>query len=96
MIKTIMLFVMCHMVGDYLFQTDFIAQTKGSNWYHMIVHCVLYCVPFALAFGLTWQLVAIGFMHCIVDTCKARYKVINYTQDQIIHLSYVGLYFMGA
>lgn len=95
MAETIILFVMCHMVGDYLFQTDFIAKTKGENWYHMIVHCVLYCVPFALAFGLTWQLPVIGLMHYTVDACKARYGVITYAQDQIIHLSYVGLYFIG-
>lgn len=96
MIETIILFVMCHMVGDYLFQSDFLAQTKGSNRYHMVVHCVLYGVPFAIVFGLTWQLGVLCFMHYIVDTAKARYKIITYAQDQFYHLAYVGFYFIGV
>ena len=38
--------LVCHLIGDYVLQTDFIAKTKGENLYHLIVHCVLYTVPF--------------------------------------------------
>ena len=30
----------CHMVGDYVFQIDYIAKTKGDNWWHLLSHCV--------------------------------------------------------
>lgn len=42
---TIVLIVLCHLIGDYVLQCDFIAQTKGKNWYHLFVHCALYCIP---------------------------------------------------
>ena len=91
-VKTIVLFVMCHMTGDYLFQSDFIAKTKGSNWYHLFVHAVLYCVPFAAVFGLTWQLAVIFAVHMIVDPLKARWQKIGYVQDQVCHLLCVVFY----
>ena len=42
----LILLVFCHLVGDYVLQNDFIAKNKGSNWYHLFVHCALYCLPF--------------------------------------------------
>lgn len=77
--------ILCHLAGDYVLQIDFIAQTKGSNWYHLFVHCMLYCLPFYVCFGLDWRLLVILITHLIVDSLKARYKKINYVQDQIIH-----------
>ena len=32
--------VFCHLIGDYVMQSDFLANTKGKNWYHLIVHCM--------------------------------------------------------
>ena len=52
-LHTIVLIVLCHLIGDYVLQCDFIAQTKGENWYHLFVHCALYCVPFLIVFGWT-------------------------------------------
>ena len=70
----LILLVFCHLVGDYVLQNDFIAKNKGSNWYHLFVHCALYCLPFYLAFGLTWQLGVVFLTHCIIDPLKARYQ----------------------
>lgn len=85
MIKLIITLIFCHLVGDYVLQTDFIAKTKGGNWYHLIVHCVLYCLPFFVLFGLTWQLSFIFITHMIIDPLKARYNKINYITDQLLH-----------
>ena len=83
--ETIFKLVLCHLVGDYVLQSDFIAKTKGENWYHLFVHCMLYCLPFYPCFGFKWQLIVILVAHLIVDPLKARYKKINYIQDQVIH-----------
>lgn len=48
--------ILCHLIGDYVLQTDRIADTKGTNMYHLFVHCALYCVPFYFLFGVSWQL----------------------------------------
>ena len=88
------LLIFCHLIGDYVLQSNFIATTKGSNWYHLFVHCVLYSLPFFLTFGLTWQLSVIFVTHMIVDPLKARYGKINYLTDQIIHYLTLFVYFI--
>ena len=75
----------CHMIGDYVLQSDFIAKTKGENWYHMIVHCVLYCVPFVVVFGLTEHIAFLFATHVVIDSAKARWDAIDYCGDQMLH-----------
>jgi hypothetical protein len=87
--------VFCHLVGDYVFQSDFIATTKGKNWYHLFVHCVLYCLPFYIAFGINWQLLFIFVSHLIIDPLKARYNKINYVTDQVLHYLCALVYFIN-
>ena len=77
--------IFCHLVGDYVLQNDFIAKTKGENWYHLFVHCALYCLPFYIVFGMDIRLIYIFFSHVVIDALKARYKKINYVTDQICH-----------
>ena len=77
--------ILCHLIGDYVLQIDRIADTKGTNMYHLFVHCALYCTPFYFLFGVSWKLAFIFGTHVIVDLLKARYKVIDYKTDQILH-----------
>lgn len=85
MIETILKIIMCHLIGDYVLQSDFIAQTKVNNWYHLLVHCFLYVVPFYIVFGFDWRLIAILITHIVIDSLKARWNKINYVTDQILH-----------
>ena len=94
MIHIIIILIFCHLIGDYALQTDFIAKTKGQNWYHLFVHCALYCLPFYIAFGLTWQLAIIFGTHMIIDPLKARYNKITYWQDQAIHYLIMLIYLL--
>lgn len=82
----------CHFIGDYVLQIDFLAKTKGSNWWHLIAHCVLYSVPFSVAFGIDWRIAVIVGSHIVIDALKARYKKINYLTDQMLHLIILGVY----
>lgn len=91
-IELLLKLVFCHLIGDYVLQNDFIAGTKGENWYHLFVHCALYCLPFYVVFGITWHLLFIFLTHIIIDPLKARYKVINYTTDQILHYIIILIY----
>ena len=76
----------CHMLGDYVLQTDFLASTKGDNWWHLLAHCITYTVPFALVFGIDGRIVALFASHLIVDAQKARWNCIGYVQDQLSHI----------
>ena len=77
--------ILCHLVGDYVLQCDFIAKTKGSNLYHLFVHCALYCLPFVLLYGIDWKIGLLFASHIIIDVLKARFNKISYMIDQILH-----------
>lgn len=77
--------IMSHLIGDYVLQIDRIADTKGTNMYHLFVHCALYCVPFYFLFGVSLKLLFVFATHVIIDLLKARYKKIDYKTDQILH-----------
>jgi len=77
--------IFCHLLGDYPLQQDRIADTKGSNWYHLFVHCALYCIPFAISFGIDIRLLILFVTHFLVDMLKARCKAISYGVDQTLH-----------
>ena len=81
----IVLLILCHLLGDYVLQNDFIAKSKGSNWYHLFVHCAIYLVPFIVVFRLSWKILFLFVAHMIVDPLKARWNKITYFQDQLIH-----------
>lgn len=84
--------VALHMLGDYVLQTDFIAKTKGQNWWHLLSHCLTYSLPFALFFGVDWRIIALVTSHFVVDALKARYSKIDYVTDQICHLAILAIY----
>ena len=82
-----------HFIGDYVLQSDYIATTKGKNWYHLFVHCILYISPFLIYYGINdclWYFLFIP--HFIIDACKARFGIIDYFTNQLLHLMCVTLY----
>lgn len=89
--ENLVLLVLCHLIGDYVLQSDYIAKTKGENWYHLFVHAALYCVPFVSVFGLTWRIAFIFSTHMIIDPIKARYKKLSYFDDQWLHYLVLGM-----
>lgn len=85
MLELLFQLVICHLVGDYVLQIDYIAKTKGTNIYHLLVHCLLYCLPFYIFFGLVWQLIPLLILHILIDLLKAKYKIMPYWLDQVLH-----------
>ena len=77
--------IFCHLIGDYVLQSDFIAKSKGENMYHLLVHCFLYAVPFYIIFGYDVRIPVIITSHIVIDILKARYKDIDYVTDQVLH-----------
>lgn len=94
MINTAFILILCHLIGDYVLQCDFIAKTKGINFYHMIVHCLLYSVPFILVFGFSWRIYLLILIHLCIDPLKARFNKITYFQDQLIHYLTLLIFFI--
>lgn len=76
----------CHAIGDYFLQTDFLATTKGKNFWHMLMHCLLYTIPFAMVFGIDWKILVLFGTHVLIDLLKSSWDLISYPADQILHL----------
>ena len=90
--KIVFILLASHFIGDYILQTDFLAKTKGDNIWHLFIHSVLYSLPFMIAFGFNWKVPFIIGTHIVIDALKARYKVINYVTDQVLHLMALMIY----
>ncbi len=59
--------LICHLVGDYVLQTDWMAKNKTSSLFAALVHAFFYALPFVLITGLTWALFVIFSTHILID-----------------------------
>lgn len=61
-----MIQLILHLWGDYILQSDWMAQNKTKRWWPSIVHATLYSLPFFLIGG--WRTVlVIWSTHAIID-----------------------------
>lgn len=66
--------LLCHLWGDYIFQSDWMAKGKGIWWLPCLMHVLLYSVGF-LFLHPSWQaLVVIAGTHYLID----RYRLAHY------------------
>jgi len=60
-------FLLCHFVGDFWLQTDWMALNKSKNTWNCIVHVLIYTSCFFIL-TLSWKaLLFIGITHFILD-----------------------------
>ncbi|OES43472.1 DUF3307 domain-containing protein [Domibacillus iocasae] len=65
--------LLAHLVGDYLFQTSWMAQYKASRWRPLLTHCLVYTLIVSLFAQLTFgglSPLAVAFVfitHIIID-----------------------------
>lgn len=84
--------LLAHLIGDYLLQTDSMAQRKTASWRWALTHAGMYSVPYAvLAFLLQghvdwrWALaiMIIGGTHAVIDRYRLAKHVI-WTLNRIL------------
>jgi len=63
-----------HFVGDYLLQSDWMAQEKTSRWFPAICHGITYGLPFLLVTQWWLPLLIIVGTHIVID----RYRLAKY------------------
>ena len=67
--------IFAHCLGDYLFQTEYLAANKGKDNYILLMHSVLYVASVYFIFGsainMYWYYGLI-VSHFIIDYVKAR------------------------
>jgi len=95
-VSTFMIWLACHFVGDFAFQSTWMSMEKGKSWEVNFYHCATYTATFILfAHPALLATVLILVTHYIVDTLKARYKVIDSIWlDQLLHIVTLALIFL--
>src|SRR6266568_517388 len=77
-ISTLLIWLACHFIGDFAFQSTWMSIEKGKNWEVNFYHCATYTAVFILFANPTLLATAILFgTHFVVDPLKARYKLIG-------------------
>jgi hypothetical protein len=94
--EILFVFTMCHLFGDYVLQSNFIANTKANNKYHLFVHCALYTLSFYLGMlllnGVVCCILPLIFItHAIIDywKCYVGHDRKSYIVDQVLHYAIV-------
>lgn len=76
-----------HMVGDYIFQSDWMAAEKTKRWWPAVAHGVTYTLPFLLVTRSPLALLFICGTHIVIDHWRlARYVV--WAKNQLVPYPY--------
>ena len=59
--------VMAHLIGDYIFQNDWMAINKKKSNMVCLIHIITYMIPFAFTEITPLQFILIGAQHYIQD-----------------------------
>jgi hypothetical protein len=65
---------LAHLVGDFCFQSHWMATEKTKRWFPALVHAVTYTLPFLIITRFVWALLIIGGTHAVLD----RYRLPKY------------------
>ena len=57
----------CHLVGDYILQSDWMGIKKTQTWMPALVHGVFYSLPFLFLRPSINALLVIGLTHTLID-----------------------------
>lgn len=95
--------ITAHLFGDYVFQSNYIAESKKKDIYHLIVHCWIYTACFwcvlVLLNKLSLPVILFVFIsHFIFDyfKCIIEKKIGSkaYFLDQLLHYIVVFIIFI--
>lgn len=82
------LFFICHFVGDFWLQTDWMAMNKGKKTLNCLVHVLIYTSCFTVL-TLSWKaLLFIGVTHFILDRFHIILKKLIYWKNHFPTFDY--------
>ena len=68
--------LLAHLVGDYIFQIDWMAKNKTKKWWIALVHALTYTLPFLFLTTSASALLVICLSHAVIDYFRlARFLV---------------------
>lgn len=92
-LQTLLIWLACHFIGDFAFQSAWMSMEKGKSWEVNFYHGATYTAVFVLFAHSSPLATAVLFgTHFVVDPLKARYKIIGpIWLDQLIHIVTIAL-----
>lgn len=79
----VIVFLLCHLVGDYILQSDWMALNKSKKSLNCLVHVLIYTACF-LVLTTSWQaLFFIGATHFILDRWPVIIRRIIWLKNHI-------------
>jgi hypothetical protein len=97
MIFNFILIIFAHYILDYPLQSDYLAITKGKDWYSLLAHSLIYalgislCLYYIECFEI-WKCFILIISHYIIDYKKShaidkkKSNTIYLYIDQILHI----------
>ena len=96
--------ILAHLLGDYLFQFDFLARWKSRSLWGVVAHGGIVTLTTVVCASLVdpgwWRYAAlIGVTHTLIDVVRARliraknttWDMVYYLLDQVIHIGVIAL-----
>ena len=90
-----------HLLGDFPFQSEWMAANKGSSWEINTYHALVYTASILIVAEIggiylpVQALLLLFTSHFFIDPLKARWKIIqNIWADQLIHFIVILLVFV--
>lgn len=74
--------IMAHLIGDYLFQSHWMATEKTKRWWPAIVHGFFYTLPYLLVTQSIVALLVIAITHIAIDRYRLA-KHVSWFKNQI-------------
>lgn len=59
--------LLCHFIGDYWLQNDWMAMNKKKQWFPAIIHGIIYTLPFLILTRSILALAVICITHILID-----------------------------
>ncbi len=86
-LAAVLIWLACHFIGDFAFQSEWMSMNKGKSWEINFYHAATYTAVFVLFARATPAAIAVIFItHFIIDPLKTRYRVIKpIWVDQALH-----------
>ena len=86
--STLLIWLSCHFIGDFAFQSTWMSIEKGKSWEVNFYHCATYTATFVLFAHPSLLATAVLFgTHFVIDPMKSRYNVIgSIWLDQLLHI----------
>ena len=79
--------VLAHLVGDYLIQSDWMANEKTKRWWPAIAHGVTYTLPYVVVTQSLLALLVIAGTHIIIDHYRLA-RHISWAKNQLVPAAY--------